>query len=308
MRRMWSWVVVAVMSLSSVSLGAQGDEVKGEGDEQGRTIRFTKKDAVVGESEEQRLRMEMTQEFSVTAPEMEPESISLKSAMVQNQVLTTLAAKGRIVTQRKIAYGEVQDVTKDGNGKETREVAAVSGKSYLGEFKKGRIAVTDLDGMAVTKQVREMVVSDLEGLGEEDPIVAAFPEAPLKIGDSVERVAKAFQDSLQKGGGDDGVVFKDTRIQLSEIRHEARGPVGVFTVSTTLEVPADEESPVAMSVTYQGTMNILAAGTVLTSFSMAGPLKLTPTPELFELGMRVTGKGDSRLVLTTKVLPPPPKK
>ncbi|NTX34952.1 hypothetical protein HUA78_10915 [Myxococcus sp. CA033] len=308
MRRMWSWVVVAVMSLSSVSLGAQGDEVKGDGDEQGRTIRFTKKDAVVGESEEQRLRMEMTQEFSVTAPEMEPESISLKSAMVQNQVLTTLAAKGRIVTQRKIAYGEVQDVTKDGNGKETREVAAVSGKSYLGEFKKGRIAVTDLDGMAVTKQVREMVVSDLEGLGEEDPIVAAFPEAPLKIGDSVERVAKAFQDSLQKGGGDDGVVFKDTRIQLSEIRHEARGPVGVFTVSTTLEVPADEESPVAMSVTYQGTMNILAAGIVLTSFSMAGPLKLTPTPELFELGMRVTGKGDSRLVLTTKVLPPPPKK
>ncbi|TQF17385.1 hypothetical protein FJV41_03620 [Myxococcus llanfairpwllgwyngyllgogerychwyrndrobwllllantysiliogogogochensis] len=305
---MWSWVAVAVMSLSSVSLGAQGDEVKGDGDEQGRTIRFTKKDAVVGESEEQRLRMEMTQEFSVTAPEMEPESISLKSAMVQNQVLTTLAAKGRIVTQRKIAYGEVQDVTKDGNGKETREVAAVSGKSYLGEFKKGRIAVTDLDGMAVTKQVREMVVSDLEGLGEEDPIVAAFPEAPLKIGDSVERVAKAFQDSLQKGGGGDGVVFKDTRIQLSEIRHEARGPVGVFTVSTTLEVPADEESPVAMSVTYQGTMNILAAGIVLTSFSMAGPLKLTPTPELFELGMRVTGKGDSRLVLTTRVLPPPPKK
>lgn len=308
MRRMWSWVVVAVVSLSSVSLGAQGDEVKGDGDEQGRTIRFTKKDAVVGESEEQRLRMEMTQEFSVTAPEMEPESISLKSTMVQTQVLTTLAAKGRIVTQRKIAYGEVQDVTKDGNGKETREVAAVNGKSYLGEFKKGRIVVTDLDGMAVTKEVRETVLSDLEGLGAEDPIVAAFPEAPLKIGDSVERVAKAFQESLQKGGGDDGVVFKDTRIQLAEIRHEARGPVGVFTVSTTLEVPADEESPVAMSVTYQGTMNILAAGIVLTSFSMAGPLKLTPTPELHELGMRVTGKGDSRLVLTTKVLPPPPKK
>ncbi|NVJ21854.1 hypothetical protein HUW62_11550 [Myxococcus sp. AM011] len=305
MRRMWSWVAVAVMSLSSVALG---DEVKGDREELGRTIRFTRKDVVVGQAEEQRLRMEMTQDFHVTGPEMEPEPMSLKSVMVQNQVLTTLAAKGRVITQQKIAYGEVRDVTKDGDGKETREVAAVSGKSYLGEFKTGRILVTDLRGMAVTKEVRETVLSDLEGLGEEDPIVAAFPEAPLKIGDSVERVAQAFQASLQKGGGADGVKFKDTRIQLSEIRHEVRGPVGVFAVSTTLEVPSDEETPVSMSVTYQGTMNVLAAGTVLISFSMAGPLTLTPTPEMHKLGMRIEGKGDSRLVLTTQVLPPPPEK
>ncbi|MCP3165117.1 hypothetical protein [Myxococcus qinghaiensis] len=305
MRRMWSWVVVAGVSLSSVSLG---DEVKGDRDELGRGVRFTKKDAVVGEAEEQRLRLEMTQDFQVTGPEMEPEPISLSSTMLQTQVTTTLAAKGRIVTRRKIVYGDVVDVTKDGDGKETREVSAVNGKSYLGEFKKGTLVVTDLQGKPVTKQVRDTVLTDLEGLGEEDPIVAAFPEAPLQIGDSVDRVAKAFEASLQKGGGPDGVKFKDTRIQLSEIRHEARGPVGVFAVSTTLEVPADEESPVSMSVTYQGTMNILAAGTLLLSFSMAGPLTLTPAPELYQQGMRIEGKGDSRLVLTTRVLPPPPEK
>lgn len=304
MRRMWSWVVVAGMSLSSVSLA---DEVKGDREELGRTVRFTKKDAVVGQSEEQRLRMEMKQDFHITGPEMEPEPIALSSTMLQTQVITPLAAKGRIVTRTKIAYGDVVDVTKDGDGKETREVSAVNGKSYLGELKKGDLVVTDLQGKPVTKEVRELVLLDLDGLGEEDPIVAAFPEAPLKIGDSVERVAQAFEASLRKSGGD-GVKFKDTRIQLSEIRHEARGPVGVFTVSTTLEVPSDEESPVSMSITYQGTMNVLAAGTVLTSFSLAGPLTLTPIPDFYKLGMRIEGKGDSRLVLTTQVLPSPPKK
>jgi|GEM_PF-3792176 len=305
MRRMWSWVAVVVMSLSSVSLG---DEVKGEGDEQGRGVRFTRKDAVVGQAEEQRFHLEMTQDFRITAPEMEPESIAMTSTMLQTQVSTTLAAKGRIVTRRKIVYGDVVDVTKDADGKETREVSAVNGKSYLGEFKKGGIVVTDLQGRPVTKQVRDTVLTDLDGLGEEDSFVAAFPEAPLKIGDSVERVAKVFEAGLQSGGGPDGVTFKDTRIQLSEIRHEARGPVGVFTLSTTLEIPAEEESPVSMSITYQGTMNVLAAGTVLLGFSMAGPLTLTPAPELQELGMRIEGKGDSRLVLTIQVLPPPPKK
>ncbi|NTX64929.1 hypothetical protein HUA74_30175 [Myxococcus sp. CA051A] len=307
MRRMWSWVAVAGVSLSSVALG---DEVKGDREEQGRTrtLRFTKKDAVVGQAEEHRLLVEMKQDFTMTAPDMEPEAISGTSTMVQTDVLTPLAAKGRIVTRAKIAYGEVVEVTTE-EGKETRKLSPVNGKAYLGEYKKGRIVVTSLQGKPVKKEEQTAVLEDLDGLGKENPLVAAIPDEPLKVGDSVERLAKMFEAEFQKKGeADDGMTFRGISVRLTEIRQDARGPMGVFSVAATFVFAADEESPVSMEITYQGTMNVLADGPETTSISLAGPMTLTPTPEMYQLGMRVTGKGDSRLVLTTKVLPPPPKK
>ncbi|WP_342378622.1 hypothetical protein NVS55_04460 [Myxococcus stipitatus] len=294
---MGSWVVVMGLLVSPVALGAEAEV---------RTLRFTKKAPVVGSREENQTRMEMAFDFKATAPSIEPIPIVASTTVIETQVFTVLAVKGNAVTRAQVAYGEMDEVKME-DGKEVRSPAPVSKKTYVGEFKKGSVVVTNAQGKPVPDAEQAKVREDLKGLGREDPLVAAFPTEPLKVGDSVQAVADAFEEELQ-ATAPEGMSYNDTRVELTEVRDDARGPMGVFAVSTTIVAVESEESPVSMEIRAKGSLHVLADGTVVTEISMGGPVKLIPQEVLRQRGMEVQGKGEMRVHLTSKVLPRASKK
>lgn len=296
MRHMWSWVVVMGWVVSPVALGAEPEA---------RTIRFTQKAPVVGEREEHQTRMEMGFDFKATVPNQEPIPIVANTSMVESEVYTVLAVKGRAVTRTQVAYGEMEEV-KMVDGKEQRAPSPVSKKTYVAEFKKGVIVVTSPQGKPVSAEEEKKVRAGLSSLGRPDPLAAAFPTKPIQVGDNLEDLAEAYEEELQRTASE-GMSYTETRIQLTEIREDARGLMGVLGVSTRLVATDGEESPVSMEIRAEGAIHVLAQGTVITEMSLGGPVKLIPMAALLERGMEVQGKGDMRVFITSKPLPPAPK-
>ncbi|WP_338870921.1 hypothetical protein [Myxococcus stipitatus] len=287
------------LGLSAV---ARGDEPRAG------TIRFTRKAPVVGESAEHRSRMEMSLDFRVVIPDSEPTPVVMTSQNLDSMLLTVLATKGGVETRMRITYGDVVEMGSVGGGKQTREVSPVSQKAYEAEVKKGTIRVTQAQGKPVSSEEKAQVLKDLVGLGEEDAFVAAFPSTPLQVGDSLEAVAKVFEEQLQDSATDE-VTYQDTRIHLAEIRQDPRGPMGVLAVSTLLLAPiGEEDAPLSIEMRVLGTLNILADGTVLTDVSMGGPVKLVMTDAAREAGVEIHGKGSMRMNLTVRPVPAAPGK
>ncbi|MFY1827657.1 hypothetical protein ACN47A_17180 [Myxococcus fulvus] len=298
MRRMEPWVI-AVGLLALSPLDVEATEPPQVVVSKARALTFTRQDAVVGRAEEVRLGMTMRQDFSITAPDMEPEPIDVSTEMAQVQVFTPLEVKGPVVTKAKLAYGEVVDVMKDPQGRQKRQVALVSQKTYVGESRAGRVEVTDAAGQPVTPEEAELVRKDLDGLGAEDPIAAAFPKGPVKVGAKLDGVARAFEKLLQKGNPAN-VKFRKTRVQLKEIHEDPRGLAGLFLVSTTLEMAPDAQNPMTTTIAYQGTMHVVGEGTELAAFNLQGPVVYTPIPAMKAQGMKVEGKGDSVLFFSVQ--------
>ncbi|NTX12468.1 hypothetical protein HUA76_16855 [Myxococcus sp. CA056] len=298
MRRMEPWVI-AVGFLALSPLAVEATEPPRVVVSKARSLSFTRLDAVVGLAEEVRMGMMMRQDFHITAPGTEPEPIDVSTEMAQTQVFTVLEAKGPVVTRAKLAYGDVVEVTKDSRGQQQRRLSPVSQKTYVGEFRAGRIEVTDAEGQPVTPEEAEAVRKDLEGLGAEDPIAVAFPRGPVKVGAKLDGVARAFEKLLRRGNLAD-VKFRKTRVQLKEIHEDPRGLVGLFLLSTTLERASDAQNPLTTTITYQGTMSVLGEGTQLTAFNLQGPVVYTLSPAMKAQGMKVDGKGDSVLFFSVQ--------
>ncbi|GEN05681.1 hypothetical protein MFU01_07180 [Myxococcus fulvus] len=293
-----SWVI-AVGLLALSPLDVEANEPPRIVVSKARALTFTQKDAVVGQAEEVRMGMQMELAFYVTAPDMEPEPIDVSSEMAQILVHTVLEAKGPVVTRARIAYDDVVDVMKDPEGRQKRVVAPVSHKTYVGAFKEGRIEVTDTQGQPVSPEEVEAVRKDLGGLGEVDPVAAAFPKGAVKVGMKLEPVARALEKFLQQGNPP-SARFHKTRVQLHEVHEDPRGPIGLFSLSTTLEIAPDEQSPLTTTIAYQGTMRVLAEGARLLSFNVEGPVTYTPTPARKAQGMKVKGKGHSVLFFSAQ--------
>ncbi|MCK8503667.1 hypothetical protein [Myxococcus fulvus] len=303
MRRMEPWVIaVGLLALSPLDVGAT--EPPRIVVSKARALSFTRQDAVVGRAEEVRMGMTMQQDFYITAPFMEPEPIDVSTEMFQAQVFTPLEVKGPLVTKAKLAYGDVVDVMKDPQGRQKRQVTVVHQKTYVGEARAGRVEVTDANGQPVPPEEAELVRKDLDGLGAEDPIAAAFPRGPVKVGAKLDGVARAFEKLLRKGNPA-SVKFRKTRVQLQEIHEDPRGLVGLFLVSTTMELAPDEQNPMTTTIAYQGTMHVLGEGTELTAFNLQGPVVYTPIPAMKAKGMQVKGKGDSVLFFSVQPVKKP---
>ncbi|WP_338870919.1 hypothetical protein [Myxococcus stipitatus] len=297
MRHLLPWVVVMGWLVSPVVLGAEPEA---------RTIRFTQKAPGVGAREEHQTRMEMAFDFKATVPNKEPIPIVANTVVLESKVYTVLAVKGRAVTRAQVAYGEMDEV-KMVEGKEQRTPSPVSKKTYVAEFKKGLVVVTTPQGKPVSDEEQAKVRAGHTSLGRADPLVAAFPTRPVQVGDSMEALAEAFEKELQRTAAK-GMRYTDTRIQLTEIREDARGLMGVFGVSTRLVATDGAEAPVSMEIRPEGFIHVLAEGTVVTEMSLGGPVQLIPRAALLERGMEVQGTGDMRVLVTSKPLPRAPKK
>ncbi|NMO15086.1 hypothetical protein HPC49_16405 [Pyxidicoccus fallax] len=269
-------------------------EAEQEGTPKERTFQFEKRYAAAGDVDTVRLRMDMKLDFLLNGPGAEPEEMKASDTTITHYVMTVLAARKGRLDRVKLAFGEKYEDTVE-EGKPERKVSPLSGKTYLAGWVKGRVVVTDEAGKPISKEERDDIESSLPEFGKADRVLAAFPDKPIRVGDSLDRFAKVFaEESLQSK--DSGVRFLDTRVRLLEIVPDPKGDVGIFSLTTTM-VFLEADGPLGMTFPMEGQLRIRGKGARLLEFTMAGPARVEVNEALRAVGVTVQGSGETRLHL-----------
>ncbi|MCP3102064.1 hypothetical protein LZ198_24660 [Myxococcus sp. K15C18031901] len=295
MHRLASSVVVLGLVLSPV-IAVAGKPAKGAA---ASPVQLVRKDLVVGQAQAQSAMFALKYDVTLSGPGMEPKSMSFLSDVQGVSTSTVLAAKGRVPTRVKVAFGLQGTVSTDEQGVK-RETAAISGKTYVAQAgAKGVIAVTDEAGQPVgeeeTKLVREQLGNEL---GKENALEKALPKGAMKPGASQPRFAELFESFMeeQMAGSD----FADAKVTLTEVRERPQGKVAVFSITSSLIFVSDPSSPMLMSSDVAGTMEVLLDGAWIQSLDLSGDIHFQPTTQRYQQGFRTEGTGLFRLLLTSE--------
>ncbi|WP_164008591.1 hypothetical protein [Pyxidicoccus trucidator] len=290
MHRLVSSIVIVGLALAPSIVSAQaGDGLKGQ------TFQLKKKAPAVGDVETVALGLEMRLDFVLSGPDMDSEPLELSNTSSSNYSMTVLAARKGLLERVKVVYGDMyEDAVEE--GKKERTVSPVNGKTYVAGLEKGRMVVTTEDGKPVSPEELAAIKENLPELGKVDALEAALPDKPLRVGDSLDRFAKVLTKEVLQPD-DPAARFTGTRVRLSEIVQDARGAVGIFSVSTTMTVQ-EKDSPVTVTIPLEGKMSLLAEGARMFGFSLAGPASVGLSKELRAAGISVAGEGGMKLTVT----------
>lgn len=282
--RIGSFIVAVGLLLAPSTVRAQAEAERKE-----KTFQVVKKGAAVGDVDETVSQMEMRLRLVVRGPDAEPEVMELSNVSSDRYTQTVLAARKGFIERVKVSYGDAYEESME-DGKRQRKTSPVSGKVYIGGLVKGRVVVTDEAGKPVSKEEQELVEDALPVLGKEDPLDAALPDTPIRVGDSLDRFAKVFEREMFPQD-DPTMRFHDTQVRLAEATRDARGSVGTFRVTTTLTIK-DPENPVVMTFPMEGTFSLLAEGGRGLDFTLSGPVRVAVSEELRKQGVTVEAEGD----------------
>lgn len=284
MHRIGSFIVAVGLLLVPSTVRAEGEAERKE-----QTFQVVKKGAAVGDVDVTISQMEMRLRLVVRGPDAEPEVIELSNVTSERYTQTVLAARKGVIERVKVSYGDGYEESVE-DGKTQRKKSPVSGKVYVAGLVKGRVVVTDEVGKPVSKEEQELVEDQLPVLGKVDPLDAALPDTPIRVGDSLDRFAKVFEREMLPEG-DPTMRFHDTQVRLAEVTRDARGSVGTFRVSTTLTIK-DPENPIVMTFPMEGRMSLLADGVRALDFTLSGPVRVAVSEELRKQGVTVESEGD----------------
>jgi hypothetical protein len=297
MHRISSFIVAVGLLLApsvvGAQVGAQEEDARKE-----QSLQLKKRQPAVGDVDTVDMQVLMRMDFELSGPELEPEPLKMSSTTANRFTTTVLAARKGIVDRVKVAYGDAFDETVE-DGKTEREVSPVSGKTYLAGMTKGRLVVTDEAGKPVSKEEQAAAEEYLPELGKADPLEAALPDKPIRVGDSLDRFAQVLTKEVLQNGGS-STRCRGTRVRLSEITQDAQGLVGIFSVSTMMTIK-QAGSPIVLTIPLEGRLSVLAEGARVLEFSLAGPVQVAMTEAMRKEGVTVKGEGEMKLRMTSSV-------
>ncbi|QQR45338.1 hypothetical protein JKA73_04155 [Myxococcus xanthus] len=294
MHRVYPFVISLGLSLAPLAAHATAPaapvaEVKAP------TIQFKQVNARVGYQEEVDNAVDMRLALDLRASDMDkPMSVAMSVTSSSRHTVTVLAAKGKVISKVKMAFDDVGEVAEQ-QGKVQRKASPISRKTYLAEWKKDRVVITNAAGKPVPKEEADEVAKHLPELGKPDRMEAAFPKNPLAVGATLD----GFSDTLAKQIVDeqgDNTRVTQARARLVEVRQDPRGAVGIFDVAMTV-LRQETKAPFLLTIPLQGQMSVLAEGIQLLELTLSGPVKVALTDDAVEQGFEARGEGAMRLRL-----------
>ncbi|QSQ26551.1 hypothetical protein JY651_17155 [Pyxidicoccus parkwayensis] len=285
MHRILSLVVAVGLSFAPSAVRAEAEKAQ--------TFQFVKKAPAVGDSATMETRVEMKLNFAIRGPGMEPEPMDVTSTTNERYTSTVLAVRKGLVDRVKVAFGDTYQEATD-KGKTARQDNPLSGKVYVAAYEKGRVVVTDGAGKPVPEAERASVASRIPNLGKVNPLEAALPDKPIRVGDSLDRFAQVLAEKILQQGNDSSMRFSDTQVRLAGVTKEARGAVGTLHVTTKLTIKGSE-SPITMTVPLEGTITALGRGAKLLELTLSGPMTAELEQELRTQGLTVGGQGELKM-------------
>lgn len=270
--------------------GDKDDDKKGDKKEDG--LVFKAKAPAVGDKVEEKETSEMKMALDIDAGgKKQTVDMTMNESMVKKTEV--LAVDGKAVTKEKVTYVEKKKTETEGGKEKKKPKSPIDGKTYILEAKDGKTLVTDEKGKKVPKDEEEAVLKANRAFGKPDPVLTGLPDKAIKVGDKVEKLAKALEEHFKDmDESKEQPEISDVEVKLESIDKD--GEAGVFTIQLTMSSPKSSKEPFSMKIPLKGTMKVRAKDGFTTEVNLKGPLTMEGTDPKFKL----SAKGDMKLSIT----------
>jgi len=210
-----------------------------------------------------------------------------------------MATDGKATTKARVTYvSDKKVVTKDGKD-QSPPVNPRVGKTFVLELKDGKLVITDEKGKKAGKKEDAEVRRDNAHFGQPDPMTAALPSTPLKVGDKIPALGTAldqyFKDHDDGKKSKNAMAVSGVEVKLASVETPGPDAVGVFAITLTAGSPKDTKEIISLQMPLQGTMKVRARDGRILQIALGGPMTMTGT----DPKTKISGGGDFKLTATT---------
>ncbi len=245
--------------------------------------RVPKKDQVILDE----TGMDLTMSISVKQGDKVLSEANLRQSETEKKKTTVLAADDWSVSRVRCEYLDKNSTESADGGEQKKQVAVVSGKTYIVTAKNGEIEVTDADGEAVTKKEREEVKKDHDDLGKANKMAELLPDRPIALGEKLNPPTNIVRAMMKPG--DDSMDLKDVTLTLKSVEGTGANRAGIFDMSMSIGSSKKKGSP-PIEMTLTGTLKLLVDSTLPLEMSLTGPISMATN----EGGASIRAKGQAK--------------
>jgi hypothetical protein len=245
--------------------------------------RVPKKDQVILDE----FSMELTMSLTVKQGDKVLTEANMRQSETKKKKTTVLAADDWAISRVRCEYLDKSSTESADGGEQKKQVAVVSGKTYIVAAKNGEVEVTDADGEAVTKKEREEVQKDHDDLGKSNKMAELLPDRPIAIGEKLTPPANVVRAMMNSG--DDSMDMKDVTLTLKSVEGSGANRAGIFDMSMSIGGSKKKGSP-PVEMSLSGTLKLLVDSTLPLEINLAGPITLDSK----EGGASIRAKGQAK--------------
>lgn len=182
--------------------------------------------------------------------------------------------------------------------KKLKSTSPISGKTCVVEAKKGAITVrTDRDAPAPADEAA-LVKKDFKHLGKADSMQSALPDSPIRIGQSVDSLAKSLSDRFTDDDtGDTKTTVSDVSVRLGSVGEDDGSKTGVFKTSLTLLM---EKSGLVIAMRMSGEVKVRMEDGFPLAMTFQAPVTVRSADGA--AGPKIVGSGSTTLSSLRQVL------
>lgn len=177
------------------------------------------------------------------------------------------------------------------NGQQREKVSPTSTKSYVVEKSGAEVTVTMADGSAPPPSERDVVAKDYQTFGKSTRQRERLPDKPVKVGDSLEDVAKVIAE--ESGGGDMGMKVKQSKVVVKSLRVEGGRRIATLEMTLVGEGEDPKKKAGKAKVTIKGTIDLLVDGGHAVSSELGGPIEITLPEGKGKIAGQISDKSSS---------------
>ena len=262
------------------------------------SVRFSQQPAHVGDRVAQQLSVKLDLSTTIT-----------QSGQIANRSTTSLERQQlRLIEVQEVVAGHVRRAKvvfrkhreKSPENEDPQQLVAqsVEGKSYLVAREGKQLIVTDLEGAIPPQKEFEMVVNDMQMLGQPNPLAKFLVGRTLHVGDKLQLPKQIAEQLL--GLGDPFGKVKKFEFQLQDLQVIDEQPCAVF--AAIIALAGDAQSPIKVNVQGQFAIQTASCRTVVSR--LTGPLNLATTERTALGSYLYTVEGGLRVAIRSQYASP----
>lgn len=223
--------------------------------------------------------------FTVEGPNG-PVTVEDYGNVVDDHLFEILGVARGATRKLRVAFGE-RSATRIMNGRQTRVVAPISGKTYVLEARDDGLAIVDGEGHDVSSREGELLSRMFHALGTPEQLPRAIPREPMAVGRPVPALADALKQDFERGL-DGRVFFGQVTVTPTGRRSVAGVDCAVFGLVLQVGFEVDHRK---VRLDTKGELLLRADDAWPVALDLAGPMAVDETQN----GHAIHGEGKSRL-------------
>lgn len=226
-------------------------------------VTFTKRAPAVGDTDTSVSIQTMKMKLEGKEP------MELDQARTIEKIEECLVVTEKRCTKMKVTFTKYEEIEKVGDKEKKNDV--LNGKVYTVEQKGDDVEILTEKGEKISGPENKELVGMYDDVGGDIEIVNALPDGPVKVGDSLDEVAKAVAGRMQKDK-----VIKTTKIDSKVVVKSIKEEGGKTIVTLDVNIVAEGEGAATGKIKSEmkGTVDVRTDTGASTAQSLEGPFEM----------------------------------